>query len=109
MERTIKVKVNDLYDFVKEFEEVGRKDNFSQKGLEALFNYLKQFEKATGVEFELDVIALCCEFIEYSDFEEFKGNYNDYVERHNIENLDDLEDHTIVIRIDEKAFIIQEF
>jgi hypothetical protein len=96
-------------DFVKEFEEMGRLEHFSKEGLKALFDYLEEYEEDTGIEIELDVIALCVDFTEYSDFEEFKENYSDYVEEHNIENLDDLEYHTIVIRVDEKAFIIQDF
>lgn len=96
-------------DFVKAFEEMGRIENFSQQGLKALFDYLEEFEDDTGIEIELNVIALCEDFTEYQDFDEFKGDYSAYVEEHNIKNLDDLEYHTIVIRVDEKAFIIQDF
>jgi hypothetical protein len=96
-------------DFVEAFEEMGRIEHFSREGLKALFDYLEEFEADTGIEIELDVIALCVDFTEYSDFEEFKWHYSDYVEEHNIQNLDDLVDHTIVIRVDEKAFIIQDF
>lgn len=96
-------------DFVEAFEEMGRMGHFSEEGLKALFDYLEEYEEDTGIEIELDVIALCMEFTEYSDFEEFKENYSAYVEEHNIQNLDDLEDHTIVIRIDNNSFIIQDF
>lgn len=102
-------KTINYYDFVKAFEEMGRIDHFSREGLKALFDYLEQYEADTGIEIELDVIALCVEFTEYSDFEEFKENYSAYVEEHNIQDLDDLLGHTIVIRVDEKAFIIQDF
>jgi hypothetical protein len=102
-------KTIDFYDFKKAFEEMGRLEHFSREGLKALFDYLEEYEEDTGIEIELDVIALCVEFTEYSDFEEFKENYSDYVEQHNIKNLDDLLGHTIVIRVDEKAFIIQDF
>lgn len=96
-------------DFKKAFEEMDRIEQFSEEGLKALFDYLEEFEKDTGIEIELDVIALCCDFTEYEDFDEFKENYSAYVEEHNIQNLDDLADYTIVIRVDEKAFIIQDF
>ena len=102
-------KTIDFYDFVKAFEEIGRKENFSQKGLKALFDYIKHYEEDSRVEVEFNVIARCGKFTEYSDFEEFKEEYNDYVEQHNIENLDDLENHTIVIRVDNNGFIIQDF
>ena len=41
-----------------------RMDNFSREGLELLFEYLEEYEDSCGVEVELDVIALCCEYSE---------------------------------------------
>jgi hypothetical protein len=52
-------------DFHDAFEKMGRKDNFSYDGLDALFEYLEDYEEGTGEEMELDVIALCCDFFEY--------------------------------------------
>lgn len=37
--------------------------NFSYEGLEVLFNALEDFETGGG-ELELDVIGLCCDFVE---------------------------------------------
>lgn len=54
----------DSYDFIKAFEEL-RPDNFTRAGLNALFDYLEEFEADTGHEMELDVIAICCDFTEY--------------------------------------------
>jgi hypothetical protein len=39
--------------------------NFSYEGLEVLFNHLEQWENDTGEEWVMDVIGLCCEFVEY--------------------------------------------
>ena len=41
-----------------------RPDDFSREGLELLFEYLEDLERDTGEEYELDVIALCCDFCE---------------------------------------------
>jgi hypothetical protein len=41
-----------------------RPDNFSYDGLKHLFSWLEQYEEDTGKEFELDVIAICCDFSE---------------------------------------------
>lgn len=41
------------------------KDNFSRAGLRALFESLKEYEESTGEELELDVVALCCDYVEY--------------------------------------------
>lgn len=53
-------------DFLRAFEDAGRGEQFSRAGLRELFGYLEDMEEETGTEIELDVIALCCEFAEYS-------------------------------------------
>ncbi len=81
-----------------------RPDNFSYGGKKALFDYLEQYEEDTGEEVELDVIALCCEYTEYENLKELQSNYND------IESMEDLENNTTVIRIDDsESFIIQDY
>lgn len=52
--------------FVEAFRNYGRMDNFSREGLEMLFDYFEQYEKDCGVEMELDVVAICCDFSESS-------------------------------------------
>lgn len=52
------------------------KNNFSYKGQRALFDYLEQYEEDVGEEIELDIVALCCEYTEYEDVEEYLENYN---------------------------------
>jgi hypothetical protein len=52
-----------LFDFRRAFKDHDL-DNFTYEGLNLLFEHLEGFERDTGEEFELDVIALCCEFSE---------------------------------------------
>ena len=52
--------------FVSAFQNMGMEERFSHRGKEALFYYLIELEDETGEEMELDVIALCCEYYEYS-------------------------------------------
>ena len=94
-----------IHEFNKAFEDMNRLTNFSHEGREALFDYLEQYEQDTGEEVELDVIALCCEYSEYENLAEFQKDYgNEY------ESIDDIEEHTQVIRVGtEGAFIIQQF
>ena len=82
-----------------------RKENFTYDGLEALFNYLEEYEDSTGEEPELDPIGLCCEFTEYASLKDFRQDYSseDYAD------IDDIENATTVIRIDGERFIIQSF
>lgn len=87
--------------FLDAFQSI-RPDNFTYRGLQALFDYLEDYEESAGDELELDVIALCCDFSEYTSLEELQQNYTD------IESLEDLQGHTTVIEFD-GGLIIQDF
>jgi len=41
-----------------------RPDNFSYQGLRILFDYIEEIDDSCGIESELDVIGLCCDFAE---------------------------------------------
>jgi len=64
-----------LSSFDQAFLFMGRTENFSYNGLEALFNHFEEIEQATGEEMELDVIAICCEYAE-STAEEIASDYS---------------------------------
>lgn len=51
-------------DFCDAFRTMNRNENFSYEGKRVLFDYSEQYEDSAGVELELDVIALCCEYSE---------------------------------------------
>ena len=55
-------------DFRDAFQAI-RPDNFTYEGLGALYDYLLELSEQMGEAFELDVIALCCDFTEYSEDE----------------------------------------
>ena len=82
------------------------KDNFSYEGRKALFDYLEELEDDTGEKIEFDPIALCCEYSEYENIQEF---WNDY-DKEDYPTIDKIEDNTAVIKIqDSNKFIIQSF
>lgn len=58
------VKTFNENDFINEFRLYDRKDNFSYKGLRILFESLEQLAIDCGINIEMDVIALCCEYNE---------------------------------------------
>jgi len=102
-DKTMKSTVNES-QFIDAFTKMNRENNFSYEGRKALFDYLEQYEQDTDTEVELDVIALCCEYSEYANLAEFQKDYSkDY------ESIEDIEKDTQVIRIDDEAFIIQQF
>jgi hypothetical protein len=53
-----------LSSFKQAFQDAKRGDHFSWEGLEVLFDFLEEQEEDTGTEMELDVSALCWEFVE---------------------------------------------
>ena len=61
-------------NFLDEFPETYR-NNFTYEGKQALFDYLEEYEDAVGEQLTLDVIALCCEYSEYSTAWEAMENY----------------------------------
>lgn len=56
---------------------MGRAKQFSYDGREALYDYLWEVSEDTGQDVELDVIATCCEFVEYPTREEAKEQYGE--------------------------------
>lgn len=113
-------KTIDKYDFRREFEEFRRKENFSYAGLDTLFAYLEEVEQDCGKEFELDVIAICCEYTEY-DEEELISQYGHKLDREEDQDddeylealLDELEQWTTVLKVEDShksvSYILQAF
>ncbi len=101
-----------VYQFRDEFARAGREENFSYEGQEALFDWLESYEEDTGEEIELDVIALCCDFSEYADFDEIADVYDELKdtlrEGYGDEVREWLHDRTTVIEFD-RGIIIQDF
>ena len=90
-------------DFQRAFTDCSREDNFSYEALQALFNWIEEYEEDIGEEIELDVIEICCEFTEYENLEELQERYTD------IESLEDLHLYTQVIELDNGGLVIQDF
>jgi len=97
-------KTIDIYDFRRAFADYDRANEFSYDGLDALFDWLDELSADTDTSYELDVIALCCEFTEYSDLAEIKDIYFSTV----LDSIEDLRDYTTVIEFD-GGIIIQDF
>ena len=81
--------------FISRFEDYkrvetpeNRNGNFSYEGLRALFEYLEDITDEEN-PYKLDVIALCCEYSEYKNIEEY---LNDYSNQHDIKEITGQED-----------------
>ena len=112
----------DFSMFADAFRRMGRENQFSREALEALFEYLENYEEDTGIRVELDVIGLCCEFTEYESAITAAEDYgftseleaDDYEDAESYEDakedeaLEWLQDRTIVISFD-SGLIISNF
>ena len=94
-------KTTSFYDFSDAFIEM-RPDNFSYSGLRALFDYLEEQEEGIGETIEFDVIALCCEYSQYDSVEEVMLAYN-------LEDVEHLNEYTVVIECSDGSIIIQDW
>jgi len=93
------------FDFIDAFKKMGRSNQFTRLGLFALFDYLEQYEDDTGLQLELDVIALCCEYTEYENIAEYNAQYG-----HAFTTQNEIADYTAIIPIEgTEAFIIQNY
>ena len=63
------------YDFKQAFAACDRVDQFTPMGLILLYDFLIEMEEDTGEEWDLDVIALCCDFYEETA-EDIAENYS---------------------------------
>lgn len=92
--------------FAQRFVDYNRKENFSWKGLRALYQYLYNLSEDTQTPIEFDCIGLCCDFNE-TTWEEFKKEYPKF------DDIADVFDHTVVIPLDDDlenpTFIYQVF
>jgi hypothetical protein len=70
------------------FHHADRKDNFSYEGLNVLYDHLESYDN----DIELDVIQLCCDYCE----EEIETVLKEYS---HLESIEELERHTLVLKI----------
>ena len=87
--------------FCDAFRAMDRSENFSYEGKRALYDYLEEYGESTGEPVELDVIALCCEYSE--------DTIESVLENYDLKNIEELEDHTTVIRLAADSVLYQSY
>lgn len=93
----MKQTINTTSQFVHAFHAMGRGEQFSYNGLEALYNHLED----TDEDYELDVIELCCEWSE-STIDEALAYYS-------LDSLEELKENTIVLEIDDDNILYMNY
>jgi len=112
--------------FISRFEDYKRvvtpenkNGNFTYKGLRALFNYLQETTTEEN-PIKLDVVALCCDFSEYKNINEYLDDYGTDLKASDYESDDDLKEDleeeisnkTTLIKLDDdldEGFIIASY
>ena len=90
-----------LSQFRDEFNAI-RPNNFSYEGLELIYDFLEELDEGN---FELDVIAICCDFSE-GDFQEVANELDeDLIEE--TQGLDEGETAQLVAKkLEDKTFVL---
>ena len=99
-----------LNDFRDSFHQMGRANQFSYEGLEWLFDHCEELERDLGEDYELDVIALCCDFTQ-STYEDINRDYNLDLNNDNLHELVKLylEEKTLIVNYDDTTVLFQQF
>ena len=103
-----------FYEFKNAFMSL-RPNNFSLEGLGVLWDYLQEYENDCGVEVELDVIAICCDFSEDS-WENIAKSY-DFIDLSECETEEEkieevkkcLEENSVLVGEVDGGFIYRDF
>jgi len=85
-----------FYQFRDAFKNL-RPNNFTYEGLIALFDWFEEYEASTDTEIDLDVIAICCDYTQ--------STVKEALEYYELNSLEELEEQTIVIPVNDKEVI----
>jgi hypothetical protein len=103
------ITIDHASQFRDQFHRAGRGDQFSYEGLGLLFDYLEEIDP----DYDLDVIALCCEYSEasYAEIAEMYDIDLNGVHEDKISEviMDYLSDNTDIVGETNSGFIYQQF
>ncbi len=91
------------YDFLREWPE-SRRDQFSEEALVALFEFYERLGEDCGQPVEFDPIAICCDWTEWDDIDEFREQY-----ALEVDSWSDVAGHTITIPLSGGAALVMAF
>lgn len=105
MEILLMIKTLSVYDFIEEFESSSRKNQFSREALKAIY----YFYEDCAPTFELDIIGICCEWTEYTDYD-LMVDYGYLGEFEDIDQLiEELQTRTIVLDAGDGKLVVENF
>jgi hypothetical protein len=108
------IKTMTEYDFTQAFKgSDSREDQFSHSALKAMYEYYEQLEEDCDTQIEFDMIALCCEWTEYTSALEaaLEYGFGTVVDDESLEEkaLEWLQEQTQVIEFGDKGVLVAQF
>ena len=93
-------------EFINLFDQYGRSNNFSREAREVLFDYFEEAGEDSGEDYECDIIAICCDYVESS----VEDVILDYSLEDDVENMDDDDEKLEYVReyLQERTTLIGE-
>ena len=108
----MKTTIDNVYQFRDAFHNAGRASQFSYDGLELLFDHLEDVD----ADYELDVVALCCDYSEDSvadiareysiDLNDADPEDDDYADQCEALVIDYLNDNGSVVGVTPSGLIV---
>jgi hypothetical protein len=101
-----------LSDFRDAFRAHGRRDQFSYDGLRDIFDWLEDYEESTGAAVELDVVAICCDYVEMTPeeiIEAYSISFDPDVDDAETVATDHLEYHSMILGKTKDTIVFQQF
>ena len=102
------VKTLSSMDFQDAFYKMGRDKQFSYDALDKLYEFYTEVSEECGTPFEMDVIAICCDWTEYDSFKELYNAYDLGVKGKKA-FLDELWNHTTFYEVGNGRYLVQNF
>lgn len=112
-------------EFIDAFRRYGRlktdenNGNFTVEALRKLWWFYEELEASMDEEIELDVIAICCDWVEYENWDELIQDYGYVVDRADYETEEEyqeavfeyVDENTHLMEIDKEEgwFVVQVF
>ena len=101
-----------LSDFRDAFRAQGRRDQFSYDGLRVIFDWLEEYEESTSAAVELDVVAICCDYVEMTPeeiIEAYGISFDPDVDNAETVAIDHLEYHSMILGKTKDTIVFQKF
>ena len=83
---------HDFYSFKRQFETIGRVNQYTSDGFHALYDYLQAVAIDTGEPIKIDAIGICCTYAETSP--------NTLAQETGFDTVEDLQDETWAQQLD---------